>query len=55
MNLWLFGGLASLVAWIVLTFLVPAGTGWVHVLLGVGLVGIVVWWGQRAPAAETGT
>lgn len=52
-NLWLFGGLASLAAWIVLTFVVPAGTGWTHVLLGVGLVGLVVWWGQRAPAVET--
>lgn len=50
-NLWLFGGLASLVAWIVLTFVVPAGTGATHVLLGVGLVAIVVWWGKRPPGA----
>jgi len=50
-NLWLFGGLASLAAWIVLTFVVPAGTGATHVLLGVGLVAIVVWWGKRPPGA----
>ncbi|MDZ4674036.1 MAG: hypothetical protein SGI84_06245 [Gemmatimonadota bacterium] len=50
MNLWLFGGLASLAAWLLLTFVVPSGTGVVHVLLGAGLVALVVWWGKRAPA-----
>lgn len=49
-NLWFLGGLASLAAWIVLTFLVPSGTGVTHVLLGVGLVALVVWWGKRPPA-----
>ena len=47
MNPWLLGGLACLLAWFVLTFLVPVNLGAVHVLLGMGLVAVVVWWGQR--------
>jgi hypothetical protein len=46
-NLWLFGGLAALIAWFLLIFIVPAGQGAVHVLLGAGLVALVVWWGRR--------
>lgn len=47
MNPWLFGGLAALAAWFVLTFIAPTGIGAVHVLLGAGLVALVVWWGRR--------
>ena len=54
MTLWLFGGLASLAAWILLTFVVPAGTGMTHLLLGTGLVAIVVWWGKRPPTPAPG-
>jgi hypothetical protein len=46
-NAWLFGGLAALVAWFVLIFIAPAGIGAVHILLGVGLVALVVWWGKK--------
>ena len=49
MPLWLFGGLACLVAWFVLTFLAPVGIGAVHALLGVGLVALIVWWARREP------
>lgn len=47
MDLWLFGALASLAAWFLLTFVVPAGTGLVHILLGAGLVALIVWWARR--------
>jgi len=53
-NPWLLGGLACLLAWFVLTFLAPAGTGMVHVLLGAGLVAVVVWWGRRDAGGTAG-
>lgn len=52
MNLWLFGGLACLAAWLLLTFVMPAGSGLVHLLLGIGLVSLVVWWGKRPAGAN---
>jgi len=53
-NPWLLGGLACLLAWFVLTFVSPAGTGMVHVLLGAGLVAVVVWWGRRDAGGAAG-
>lgn len=52
MNPWLFGGLAALVVWFVLIFIVPVDIGAVHVLLGAGLVALVVWWGKREPVSS---
>jgi hypothetical protein len=53
-NLWLFGGLAALLTWALLTFVIPAGTGLIHILLGVGLVAVVVWWARRPDPREVG-
>lgn len=50
MTLWLFAGLACLLAWAVLTFVTPVGIGAVHALLGAGLVALVVWWAGRDAA-----
>ena len=47
MNSWLIGGLACLVVWFILTFVAPVDIGAIHILLGAGLVGLVVWWGRR--------
>lgn len=52
MTPWLFGGLAALAAWFVLTFIAPVDIGAVHVLLGGGLVALVVWWGKRGVGSE---
>ncbi len=52
MNLWLFGGIACLLAWILLTFVAPVGIGLVHVLLGTGLVLVVVGWVKRDAATQ---
>ena len=35
---------ACLVLWVVLTFVVPAGLGVVHALLGLGVALLVRWW-----------
>lgn len=43
----LVAALACLVLWIVFTFVVPAGLGVVHVLLGAGSVLLVRWWVVR--------
>jgi len=40
--------LLCLIAWTVLTFVRPVGLGIVHVLLVVGAVLWVRWWGMRA-------
>lgn len=45
----LIAALACLVLWAVLTFVLPAGLGIVHVLLGVGLVLLVRWWVLASP------
>lgn len=43
----LLAALACLVLWFVFTFVVPAGLGVVHVLLGAGSVLLVRWWVVR--------
>ena len=35
---------ACLVVWVVFTFVVPAGLGVVHALLGLGVTLLVRWW-----------
>lgn len=54
MNLWLYGGLAALAAWFLLTFIAPIEVGAVHILLGAGLVAVVVWWARRDETAGSG-
>jgi len=44
--------LLCLAAWVVLTFVRPVGLGIVHVLLALGAVLWVRWWGQRAVSGE---
>jgi len=39
--------LASLLLWVVLTFVLPLGVGVVHVLLGLGATLLVRWWALR--------
>lgn len=50
------GGIASIVAWIALAFGAAVQTGWVHVLLGAGVVliarGIVLQNGGAAKSAR---
>jgi len=41
MNLSLVLGLLLLVAWVLLAFVFPVGTGWVHLLMGAGVVLLV--------------
>ena len=38
MNLSLAVGILSLLAWIALAFVFPVATGWIHLLLGLGVV-----------------
>lgn len=45
----LLAALACLALWFVLTYIVPAGLGLVHVLLGVGVALLIRWW-VLAPA-----
>ena len=40
--------LVSLVAWALLTFAVPVGTGAIHLLLALGTTLLVRWWALRA-------
>jgi hypothetical protein len=42
-----------LAVWILLTFLVPAGLGIVHLLLATGVVLLIRWWALRAPGPPT--
>jgi hypothetical protein len=44
--------LLSLVLWVVLTFIRPVGLGIVHVLLCLGAVLWVRWWGTRPVRSE---
>jgi hypothetical protein len=43
------GAVACLAIWLVFTFLVPAGLGVVHVLLGVGVALLIRWWVLARP------
>ena len=40
----LLAALACLVIWLVFTFLIPAGLGIVHALLGIGVALLIRWW-----------
>jgi hypothetical protein len=40
----LLAAVACLLVWLVFTFVVPAGLGVVHALLGVGVALLVRWW-----------
>lgn len=50
--------LASLVAWVVLVFVVPptalVGSGAVHLLLAIGTTLLVRWWALRDPGVGAG-
>ena len=37
----LLGGIAALVVWILFGFVVPVGTGWIHLCLGLGVALLV--------------
>ncbi len=37
----LIGGVLALVIWILFGFVVPVGTGWIHLFLGLGMVLLV--------------
>ena len=50
----LAGAIVALVAWLVLTFLVPVGLGIVHVLLAVGVLLLIRWWALRDGTAAAG-
>lgn len=45
MSISLIVAIVSLVAWIVLAFVVPVTAGAVHALLAVGTTALVRWWG----------
>jgi len=47
----LVAALVCLLAWAVLTFVLPVGLGVVHVLLGVGASLLVRWWVIRGDRA----
>jgi hypothetical protein len=40
-NLSLVLGIVSLLAWIILAFVVPVGAGWVHLFLAAGVILLV--------------
>lgn len=42
-------GVLLLAAWVVLTFIAPAGLGIVHLLLGAGVVLVIRGWVVRTP------
>jgi hypothetical protein len=44
--------LLALVAWIVLTFILPVGIGAVHLLLGLATALLVRWWALRPVSGE---
>ena len=51
----LIAAIVLLLLWVVFTFVIPAGLGVVHVLLGLGAALLVRWWVIRdAPAAPAG-
>ena len=37
-NVSLVGGVVLLVAWVLLAFVFPVGSGWVHLLMGAGVI-----------------
>jgi len=43
----LAGAIVALVAWFVLTFVSPLGLGIIHLLLAIGVVLLIRWWGLR--------
>ncbi len=43
----LVAALVCLAIWLVFTFLMPAGLGVVHVLLGLGVFLLIRWWAIR--------
>jgi hypothetical protein len=45
--IWLAGGIACILVWIVLTFVTPVGLGVVHVLLGAGVLALIRGWVDR--------
>lgn len=47
----LIGAIVALTLWFALTFVVPAGLGLVHVLLGAGVVLWIRWWALRPSPA----
>jgi hypothetical protein len=52
----LLAAIALLCLWVVFTFVIPAGLGIVHVLLGLGAALLVRWWVIRdTPAAPSGS
>jgi hypothetical protein len=42
--LWLMAAVVCLLVWAVFTFVLPAGLGVVHLLLGVGVALLIRWW-----------
>lgn len=46
MSMSLVVAIVSLVAWIVLAFMVPVTAGAVHALLALGSTALVRWWGE---------
>lgn len=40
----LLAAVACLLVWLVFTFVVPAGLGVVHALLGIGVALLIRWW-----------
>lgn len=47
MSLDLVGAVVALVAWVVLTFIIPPGLWIVHVLLAAGVILLIRWWALR--------
>jgi len=45
----LVGAIVALVAWFVLTFLVPTGIGLVHLLLAAGVLLFIRWYALNTP------
>lgn len=47
----LLTALALIAAWILFTFVLPAGLGIVHLLLALGVALVIRWWVVREPNA----
>lgn len=45
--IWMVGGAACILVWIVLTFVTPVGLGVVHVLLGAGVLLLIRGWVEK--------
>lgn len=50
----LIAALVLLAAWALLTFILPAGLGILHMLLGTGWVLLIRWWALRPAPAPAG-